>query len=323
VGNINKLKKLDTELISKFQNLDLSKYPAQEVRALIDLLPDQLLMGITLNPGQAILRGRPNELNKRYYSRRDSQYVPKERNKSYKRASTPDNTMFYGCVVPTNDKQGYDKWRILVAWECLTNLFNRKTKKGFQKLTYSRWEVIEPITLVAITGHKLFSNPHPYLSELYESLLVTLNNLSVNKEEIIKFTNFFATEFAKEVDDSNEHEYLISSLFTESLCRKGFDGVLYPSVKVGGDGFNVALTPDAVDNKLNIKVIGECTMYRFGDNFSLSNDTQAEVRDQRLPVNFSKVPLRNRRTQEQCLKSLGVTSLEDLGITEDEAAANV
>ena len=63
---------------------------------------------------------------------------------------------------------------------------------------------------------------------------------------------YFAKEFSKKNEDGFDYNYLISAIFTEVVTTDhAFDGVMYPSVQTGGQlGFNVAITPDAVDNKM-------------------------------------------------------------------------
>ena len=55
---------------------------------------------------------------------------------------------------------------------------------------------------------------------------------------------------------NNQHfttvpNYLISAIFTEVVTTDhALDGVMYPSVQAGGQlGFNVAITPSAVEKK--------------------------------------------------------------------------
>ena len=41
---------------------------------------------------------------------------------------------------------------------------------------------------------------------------------------------------------------------------------MYPSVQAGGQiGFNVAIKPEAVDNKMRLDIVGESTLYKNRD----------------------------------------------------------
>ena len=51
----------------------------------------------------------------------------------------------------------------------------------------------------------------------------------------------------------------------------GYDGVFYPSVRVGGKGFNIAITPEAT-KKLGLYVAGECSIYKLKDHTIIGND---------------------------------------------------
>ncbi len=44
--------------------------------------------------------------------------------------------------------------------------------------------------------------------------------------------------------------------------RKGFNGVIYPTVQLDGRGFNFAITTDVVDKCLDIKIVGEARFYK-------------------------------------------------------------
>ena len=60
-----------------------------------------------------------------------------------------------------------------------------------------------------------------------------------------------ANEFAKE-NINEDYDYMISAVFSEMATKNRVDGIIYPSVRVGGKGFNIAITPKATE-KLGVK----------------------------------------------------------------------
>jgi len=94
--------------------------------------------------------------------------------------------------------------------------------------------------------------------------------------------------------------------------QNGFDGVLYPSVRLNGAGFNVAITPQAADTKLQLVLAMECPVYKLNDKTVMDNDFQAELYFNQTHFEYKKVDDEYHAGMEECLKALGVNSLDDL-----------
>ena len=98
------------------------------------------------------------------------------------------------------------------------------------------------------------------------------------KDKTEKIFNYLASEFSKKQID-NDYDYLISSLFTKKAIDNGMKGVLYPSVRADGAGYNVAILPDAVKTSMKMVAVGECTIYKKGDQVIVDNETVAYLKD--------------------------------------------
>lgn len=96
-------------------------------------------------------------------------------------------------------------------------------------------------------------------------------------------------------------------MFTELTTQRGLDGVFYPSVRVGGRGFNIAITPEAI-KKLGLYAAGECSIYKFKDHTVVGKD--AIVKLNGTEEDFKLVDI--ERHEKECLARLGVTSIDDL-----------
>jgi hypothetical protein len=89
---------LDT--IKALQSLNLATYPKHEIIRLIRKFGQFGIIQMTLHPGKSIIRARPMNPNEHFRTRAELSYKPALANKTYQRASTPDQTMFYGAVIP-------------------------------------------------------------------------------------------------------------------------------------------------------------------------------------------------------------------------------
>jgi hypothetical protein len=298
--------------INTLKGLDLSTYPFNEILAQIKSVGTIGHLGVTFHPNKSIFRARQNEPEEHFYSKCQLTYKPQQFNKSCQRASTPNMTMFYGSVLPEEILEGdLDINRAVPTYEAVPWLRDKSTK-GIISITYSKWNVTQDINLIAILQHGNFYDKSSYTKKLMDDYDNFLNQNIDQKEDTIAFMTFLSNEFAKEVNNINDYNYLISAAFTESIVKNGFDGVLYPSVQLEGRGFNVAITPKVADMKLELVVVMECKAYKLYDKTVLDNDLQAVLHPGQTHFEFSNVDDENHVGVENCLKELGVNSIDDL-----------
>src|SRR5258706_13939168 len=93
--------------IEEIKRLDLSNYPDEEIKSSIGKFEKFGIIKMTLHAGKSLLRARPNEPSKIFSKRNELSYKPSEYNKTYQRASTPSQTMFYTGIIPENIKKIY------------------------------------------------------------------------------------------------------------------------------------------------------------------------------------------------------------------------
>jgi hypothetical protein len=201
-----------------------------------------------------------------------------------------------------------DNPRIIPVYEAIPWMRD-KTTKGRRVVTFSKWRVLQDIRLIAIIQHADYYERNSFTKEVADYFSDNLNKMGEHKEEIEIFTTYIASEFAKEI--SHEYEYLISAAFTEQIVNKGFDGVLYPSVQLDGAGFNVALTPQVADTKIQLEVVEECTAYKYFDKCCIDNDYRAILYPNQTHFEFKKEYDYHAGT-DICLQQLGIKSIDDL-----------
>jgi len=121
-----------------------------------------------------------------------------------------------------------------------------------KKITYSIWVVNNFLTLAFLPLFKEneinpFITTHP---RMIAEILYKLTRDPMDKIPIIEFYQYLTNEFTK-YPITDDKQYLISASATKLLCIKygkyGYDGVVYPSVRCGGNGINFAISPHVID----------------------------------------------------------------------------
>lgn len=259
-------------IINRLEALDLSQYPYFEIRELIRGFGKVGFIIFTLHPGKTITRARCDG-NLKTVS--DLSYKPQQYNKQCQRASTPMRTMFYGCIVP--EEQNIIDTRFISACESSSLIREGIETSGEQTITFGKWEVIEDIHLLVVIHKDYFYDAdNSLLGELkiaYEDFLMKYPDAA---KDIDISAKYFAKEFSKKNEDGFDYNYLISAIFTEVVTTDhAFDGVMYPSVQTGGQlGFNVAITPDAVDKKMKLVVAYETQIKKIGEKVHIGGKSK-------------------------------------------------
>lgn len=300
--------------VLQLKGLDLATYPEDQIKNLMKIFGKVAIIEYKLHPGKIILRARPEDDQWPYTTRAALSFKPQKFNKTFQRASTPNQTMFYGSIIPEEiDKGDLNNERIVVTMEASPWL-RAKSSCGIRRIAYSKWEVVSDIKMVAVLQNKDFYDASSHTRKIVGNFNRFVEQHPEHKEPSILVSDYLAGEFGKEETTSDYH-YLISAIYTEYLTKNGFDGVLYPSVRVGGQGFNIAITPDAADAKIKLIAAGECTMYKkIHGNSIIDNDTATTIEDDRKPFECKPIEAQHHFGDVLCLAELGVTSREELCI---------
>ena len=291
------------DLISEFKSLELNKYPIEKLRSLVLDIGHIGTILFTLHEGKIIYRARPTERNQVFSKKSDVSYLPPEKNLEYKRASTPNNTMFYGSILPENINPGeLNEVRIVGCFECIPFLRD-KTLDGEQKITFGSWIVTKDVPLLAIVHHQDFNDKSEYIKEMNSEYNKFMTGYPEIRDRTTKLIEYLASEFAKKSTD-NQYNYLISALFTERIIEKGLAGVLYPSVRTDGEGFNVAIHPNFVESNMKLISVGVCTAYKKGNKTILDNELVAHINDDKEDFQYNSVLSKYHIGRENVLKLL-------------------
>jgi len=170
--------------------------------------------------------------------------------------------MFYGSIKPEkNKKNEIIHPYVITAWE-ISPFLRNPDEFGELKITFGRWEITKEIKVATIVFEEEFLGRTALSEELNRGFTEFIEKHPEFKSGTKKWNNFIAGEFSK-FDIKSEFDYLISSTYTEFMLNKGFDGVLYPSVRAEGRGFNIALKPEIIENALELSIVAETTCYKF------------------------------------------------------------
>lgn len=297
------------KVISGLKAVDLKEESYQEIRHLIGGIGEAAYMGVNYHKNKIMMRARPNELNDKFTRTSDLSFKPQDFNKTYQRASTPFETMFYGSALSDKIERGeLDNARVIGLLETMPWLRD-KSSSGYAKITYGKWVVQEDLNLLAIIHHQDFQASNSYTRELtkaYEAFLKSIDKELADKS--LKINTFLSNEFAKQV--KTHHDYMISAIFTEIVVNnpnRNIDGILYPSVRVHGDGYNIALKPSAC-KKISLMTAGECSIYNLLGETIVDVDSIVELDGN--TDEFEMVEIDNKR--DSILRELGVNSIDEL-----------
>lgn len=295
------------EVINGLKKLDLSIYPEKEIRQLLNNIGAMASTVVTYAPGKCVMRARLNKDDERFSKKADFSFRPQKCNKTFQRASTPYKTMFYATAIPDKIKDGeLDNMRIIGVAETIPMLKNN-TKSGYQKISFGKWFVEEKLNLLAIIHKNTYYHESSFTKELVEGFKeLSKNTPKELVEKSLKIQTYLADEFSKK-EIRGDYDYMISAIFTEIVTNKGYDGVIYPSVRVDGKGFNIAITPKAT-KKIGLYVVGECSIYKLGNKVTISNDAVAELDGKQKSFKMIDIP----NHQQECLAALGIKSIDEL-----------
>lgn len=298
-------------IIKHLRSVDLIEYPFENIKDLLCGFDNIGHISLRLNVGTLIYRARINDSINHFRSVDQLSYKPQVNNNTFQRASSPNQSMFYGTFFPDFIKYKRVDPRLIVSYEAVPWLRDLKTK-GIKTITYSTWVVTKPINFIAIVQAEKYFKKSPVnqkLSSEYNQFIKSLNEESSVSKYV---TSFIADEFAKDIINTHV-DYKISAAFTELTVNNGFDGVIYPSVRMAGEYLNVAICPETTDNSLILKQAIECTIYKKHLRTVIDNEFETDIFPNPSYFKMHKIinPIEHAG-QIRCLHQIGVKSIAEL-----------
>lgn len=271
------------ENLKALKQIDLTQNSVEEINKLLNQIGPLPIMRTEYHKGKIFDRAvRIKDDEADFNTRCRLSYAPAEYNVSYLRASTPENTMFYGSVLKDNytiDDHGYT--RITACCETSELLRDNSIANGERLMIIGTWEVQDFMTLATIFDPTK-EYDIDYLQEIKNRYLTLLKQNPELETKGIEYLKFLAKEFSKDVKNGENHEYHISALFSALISNTGVDGVLYPSVRAAGIGLCVAIHPRVL-NKLKLISVRKCLLKKENGQVKITYLKACDVEDDSKP----------------------------------------
>lgn len=263
-------------ITSLLDNIDVNKQNTDELYEIFQMVPDYdyPVLRIYLYPGTTLIRQRINLQGAEFSKISELSYPPAYCIDSYERANVPYQAMFYACAFPRDyDARSVDSPpppRVVALME--TSSFYKDTKaSGIERCTVSRWDVVKVLELVAMPFLYNYSRACNDILTIKEAWNREISKSSVNQEGL-ELVEYMAREIGKPF--SSNLEYFKIANFVNYLLHinektRNVDGIIYPSVPAAGAGFNIALKPDSVNEKVQFKGASLCHLLKKKESASL------------------------------------------------------
>lgn len=223
---------------------------------------DVALIPVMLLKDQKVLRTRPNGDDFFSYVYELS-YPPAEYART-DRASLAGKPMFYASAFTKNANKTHAYPRIVSALETIT-LLRSKGATGVKCMTQSLWNVNDNIHMFAFPFSEKYKRACEEIGML-KSGWETLLRESYSKESIEFFT--YIGDLMAEINTSCLYD-VTATCVDYILTHFKFEGVLYPSVPLEGEGINICLKTNVVDDKITFAGAATEVIFRNGDQSTI------------------------------------------------------
>lgn len=217
-----------------------------------------------LLPGDLVTRCR---IGKGYEKVSELSYIPQDDSApapALGRANRQGESIFYGVIT---EKNGLQDTRYVSLYE--TSEFLRDiNSRGVENVTYSRWEVIQPMALALVVhSSRVYENNH-FLMSCQNYLRQHRAELEERAGDLWIADN---DKYAEMLSTPGHAIYPDTSEWCGRIYETGsVDGIIYPSVMTDAQyGANVAILPKAVDDKLRFQRALVCRLQKEGEKADL------------------------------------------------------
>lgn len=240
------------QLVSELRDLDLRTTSIEDVVIKLSRFSGKLPVITTHIPeGTFIYRSRVNNSNEEefHYANEISYIKNPPSNLPMGRANNQGESVFYG-VIP---HPGYEDNKQQIDSLLESGLVDLESEDYMEtEYTMGKWRVKRGFWVIAIPHHSVFHDKNESLLNLHSAYVDFVKKFPELEEDALYFMEYMAAEFAKEVKRDEPWNYKISVAFMNYPYSVGCPGVIYPSVKAGGEGVNIVMEPAAVDDLLEL-----------------------------------------------------------------------
>lgn len=271
------------EILEQLKNIELTEGNIGKISELINQIGPLPIMKSLFAKGRFFDRAvRIKENEPDFNTRCRLSYCPSEYNTNFQRASTPNNTMFYGSVLKDKyTKEDHTNTRITACCETSELIRDDTIPSGEGLMIIGTWEVQDLITVSTIIDPTK-EYEIDYFQEIKNDYLKHLKKTPEFEAKGYEYLKFLANEFSKDVKNGENHEYYISALFSNILTNTSVDGILYPSVRAAGIGLCIAIHP-RVMNKLKLIGVRKCFLKKENGEVIIKYIKGCDVEDDSKP----------------------------------------
>ena len=185
----------------------------------------------------------------------------------YGRANRPNSPVFYGSIsLPgSTDSTETNILEWLGAYER-----EKVSNTNPEQITIGWWRTKEKISTIPIMYDKQLSSKTEFFKPLF-SKYIEDKRITKESREIVQF---LANQFAK-TNITSHKDYKISAAFAELVFNRGngqLNSILYPSVRNGGHGYNIAIPGEFVDKSLKLERVGTFGIYNAEGNIIFTKE---------------------------------------------------
>ncbi len=281
-------------IIQRLKSLDLSIYPITLIVENLKKLKKFPAYVTEFHVGNVVYRIRPNEGEESFKTVSDLSFKPQEFNTTFQRASHPNQSMFYGSIIPVANQQSeIDAGRVIAMAEGSKLFRDESIEEGQETVTFGMWRLQDTVSLVTILHPDINKNITPFAKERATTFMKWLKGFPEIEKQGKIILEFYAEEFAKLVEMGDpDYHYLHSAILTDFFLdnkKQKFQGVCYPSGRVEGKGINVAIHPDFVNAHMRLEGALECVIAKRGKHFVSENYRVAWVNAGETELNFEEL----------------------------------
>lgn len=289
--------------IKQLKKLDLQSTHVNDIITLLMSVGEIVNINLTIDINSTLLRARLNKECPRFTKTEELSIKPAKSNTDFQRASTPRKTMFYGVYMSGKlEQHEMEIMRKTAAFETIPEI--RVPNNPYSgKLTFGYWTNHQRLNLMTIMHKKEYTEINPYTKEVfnaYKAHLATGDSRLMEKS--LTYYDFLADEFSKKTIRGN-YDYIISALYSEAASRGDIDGVIYPSVRVGGVSYNVAITESAM-RKLELECVEEATVEQIGSNVNIEVNAFAKLKKNQANFSLLDAPNKLNKSREQKINNM-------------------
>ena len=263
-----------TEILNEIKQSDLKTAQKEELLGLIAKFQKHSAVIGTLVPGRVICRDiscnylKDDPISVYPLTVPQLSYNPNFALCGYNRASWEGESAFYGSIE-TEKLKGY----YTCSLEVLAELQENNKEIDCETFVVGKWIVKKEINLIHISG--TLKNNSIAVSERYNTWFKSSSKYPENIIPLKLIDTYLCDEFVKDVPKNEKWKYKVSAAYSDFVKKDNWPGLIYPSLKSDGAGYNVALFPETLYDYIEFERAALITYYKRGK--SITNEITMEA----------------------------------------------